>query len=111
MIDLEMVSAIIDVYQKHGWHLRRILITDPADEPRIAGRIDVSDIPIKRSGINAVWFSRTPKDGPAAWEIRYLGDIPFALLECLDENDPEFEPSLSAVEARLGESIIAKKAP
>jgi len=67
------------------------------------------DVPIIESAVDAAWFSRPPKSGGVPWELRYLGDLPFALLENIDENDAEFENSLKAVEARLGESVIAKE--
>ncbi len=66
--------------------------------------VDVLD-----SMIDAAWFSRPPTGGGVAWEIRYLGGTPFAFVEHLDEDDPEFERSLRRVEARLCEMLAAKE--
>ncbi len=109
MIDLQAISEIIATYRKYGWVLRRILVNGSEDaQLSLKG---LAGIPIIRSDIDAAWFSRPPAEGPIAWEIRYLGNVPFALLENLDELDPDFERSLSWVETRLREAIRVKKAP
>jgi hypothetical protein len=111
MIDINAASEVIATYRKYGWLLRRILVngSDGADLERKLK--DLADVPITRSVVNGAWFSRPPADGPIAWEFRYLGDTPFALLESLDEKDPDFEHSLSQVEAKLAKAVSAKKEP
>ncbi|CAN5390432.1 hypothetical protein BH20ACI2_BH20ACI2_17270 [soil metagenome] len=111
MIDIKAASETIATYQKYGWLLRRIVINGPEGAGLESKLKDIADVPITRSSINAAWFSRPPADGPVAWEIRYLGDMPFALLESLDEKDPDFEHSLSQVEAKLAKAVSAKNAP
>lgn len=111
MIDINAASEVIATYRKYGWLLRRILIDGLAGADLESNLKTISDVPITRSGINAAWFSRPPADGPVAWEIRFLGDTPFALLESLDEMDPDFEQSLSQVEAKLAEAVSKKKSP
>lgn len=111
MIDIRAASEIIATYRKYGWILRRIVSNDPEDSDLESKLKDLADVPITRSVINGAWFSRPPAVGPVAWEIRYLGDTPFALLESLDEKDPDFEQSLSQVEANLAKAVSAKKAP
>ena len=90
------------MYEKHGWVLRRVLLS-PGSEKALAKLF--SGIPTNRSNIDAAWFSRPPNSGPVSWEIRYLGDLPFALLESLDEDDADFELKLKAVEDQLIEKI------
>ena len=108
MIDVKALSEIIAVYEKHGWMLRRILERGP-DKHRPAGELEkVFKVPMLPSSIDAAWFSRPPAGGPVAWEIRYLGERPFALLESLDENDPNFEESLAEIEGRLQTSVAVK---
>jgi hypothetical protein len=68
-----------------------------------------SDIEVRHSAIDAAWFSRPPKTGETAWELRYLGDIPFALLEYVDEDSADFESKLAAVEARMADTIAKKR--
>src|SRR5687768_14534768 len=102
MIDENAVRDIIAMYERHGWVLRRVLLS-PRSKNSLAKLF--GHIPINRSDIDAAWFSRPPGSGQVSWEIRYLGDSPFALLESLDEGDAEFELKLKAVEDQLAEKI------
>jgi hypothetical protein len=106
MIDQGTLAEIIATYQKHGWILRRVLLSGPAKQ---AFGPTIDDVPVFDSTIDAAWFSRPPQSGGVAWEIRYLGDVPFALLENIDESSPSFEDDLSSVEARLNDAVTAKK--
>lgn len=110
MIDPAEIREIIATYQKHGWILRRLLLS-PSLTEKLGGH-DVryfQGVAILDSAFDAAWFSRPPTDGGVAWEIRYLGGFPFALLENINEKDSEFEASLRRVEARLCETITAKE--
>ena len=110
MLNANGVAEIIATYQKHGWLLRRVLLTkESKNSLGPENRALPSDTEIVDSPIDAAWFSRPPATGGVAWEIRYLGDVPFALLEKVDENDPEFDKILSSVELRLYEAVAAKK--
>ena len=101
------IAEIIATYKKHGWVLRRVLLSAAAsaalDTQVVAG------VPVMPSDIDAAWFSRPPADGGVAWEIRYLGPTPFALVENIDENEPDFEERLRSVEARLAAAVASKK--
>ncbi len=109
MIASDNIREIIATYAKHGWNLRRVLLSARlseklgADQERLFG-----DIPVHGSAIDAAWFSRPPKPGGVAWEIRYLGEPAFALLEKADEDDAEFESVLAGVESRLSDALTAK---
>lgn len=110
MIDPESVGEIVRMYEKYGWMPRRFLFTK-----ELATRVDSlkslvpKNIPVYTSDIDAAWFSRPPKAGGVAWELRYLGEPPFALLENIDEANADFEDSLKAVETRLKDAIAGKK--
>ncbi len=110
MIDARGIEEIIATYNKHGWILRRVLLTGGLnkklgdDKDKLFGDVTVFD-----AKTDAAWFSRPPKTGSAPWEIRYLGDIPYALLENVDENDAGFEDMLRGIELRLHESIAKKE--
>ena len=110
MIDAHGIGEIVAAYQKHGWILRRVLLS-PASKVVLEDAVKevFERVPVVDSDIDAIWFSRPPMRGGVAWEIRYLGDIPFALLENLDEDGPDFESGLHAVELKLCKSILAKK--
>ena len=105
MIDGENIGEIIAVYEKHGWVLRRILLT-PALKSRVSGISQFADgVQVIDAGIDAAWFSRPPQAGGVAWEIRHLGETPYALVENVDEYSPDFEAALRSVEVRLSESV------
>jgi hypothetical protein len=110
MIDPDSVREIVRTYEKHGWLPRRFLFS-----PELAAKVRSSQpptdsVPIHASDIDAAWFSRPPKRGGVAWELRYLGEPAFALLENIDEAEDHFEDSLRAVETRLKDAIAGKKA-
>jgi hypothetical protein len=106
MIDTGSLRELIATYERHGWLLRRVLLSDDA---RASLDINLPDIPIISSDIDAAWFSRPPGTAGVAWEIRYLGATPYALVEKLDENEDSFEQQLADVESRLRLAIAKKR--
>jgi hypothetical protein len=110
MIDAPAIAEIIATYKKYGWILRRVLLS-----PALSKTLGVDKDPlfgnamIIESVIDAAWFSRPPQKGEVAWEIRYLGDISYSLLEKANENDPEFENILHNVEERLRDYVAMKE--
>lgn len=103
-MELTAIKDAIDLYRKHGWELRRIL----ASSPEIRSFAETFDVEIREFSIPAAWFARPRRPGRIAWEIRYLDDPPFALLEALDEDDPAFEEELRAVEERLLRTVSGR---
>lgn len=89
-------NEIFRTYKKYGWNLRRILAPTKSRDKFASLGLPVDDFEIE-----AAWFSREPEAGGVAWEIRYLGVPAFALLDNLDEADPEFAAKRRAVETRL----------
>jgi|ERR1035437_4088206 hypothetical protein len=110
MIDAAAISEIVATYKKHDWIPRRVLLS-PSLRSRLGeGSFDVfGGVPIIDSDIDGVWFSRPPKQGGVAWELRHLSDTPFALLERVDESSGDFEDRLQAVESRLREAVRDRK--
>ena len=108
MIYSKDLQALITLYEKHGWLLRRVLVTDPEAYAANGNFESIINVPYMRSEIDAAWFSRPPCNGPIAWELRYLGEKPFALLENLNENDADFEQSLAEIESRLQAAVDGK---
>ena len=104
MIDTKTVTEILSLYTKHGWTLRRVLLSA---EGRTAlgehSRSVFGDARLVESDIDAAWFSRTSKPGNDTWEIRRLSNEPFALCEVFsDEDDEESrEEAMYEMEARL----------
>lgn len=104
MIKAGQIAEILSLYKKHGWILRRVLLSDAlqknlADSPaELFGAAE-----IRASAIDAAWFSRVSKAGQEAWELRSLGETPFALMEIFDDEDEDEirEETLAEVESRL----------
>lgn len=110
MIDAAGVRELIETYAKHGWILRRVLLSPQLNKALDKYKHELfGDVMVTDSDLDAAWFSRPPKAGDVTWEIRYLGDIPYALLEPMDESSDEFESCLKGLESRLRETITAKR--
>ncbi len=110
MIDADAIRDIIAIYTKHGWVFRRVLLS--AKSKKLFDALPkelLGNVPIVESSIDAAWFSRPPKSGGVAWELRYLGNTPFSLVENADEDAADFESTLSAVEDRLRAAIAVKE--
>jgi hypothetical protein len=107
MIGREQIAEILSLYRRHGWTLRRVLLSD---ELRVNLRDALADlfgaVPVVTSGINALWFSRPSKADSEAWELRRLSENPYALFEVFDpEDDEEVRDAARAeMEERLKDS-------
>jgi hypothetical protein len=109
MIDAASIREIIATYAKHGWTLRRVLLSAELKK-RIATEITglFDDAVLIDSDINAAWFSRQSRPSSVAWELRRLGPLPFALVEVVDINLPpdELENVLSEAEDQLRQTAF-----
>ena len=81
MIRAEQIAEILSLYKKHGWNLRRVLLSD-------ALRVNINEALqdlfggaeiVSSPNLNALWFSRVSSQGEA-WELRHLSETPFALV-------------------------------
>src|ERR1044072_2518841 len=87
---IELAKEIVATYEKHGWNLRRVLITPAAraEEPQIVEAFPQATI--VNSEIDALWFSRPSHGGREAWEVRLVEEQPYALFEAFEcENEEE----------------------
>ena len=104
MIKARQIAEILSLYKKHGWILRRVLLSDEL-KTSLADSLGelFGATQIRSSEIDAVWFSRASKAAQEAWELRRLSETPYALMEIFDEDDEEEirEETLSEVESRL----------
>ena len=110
MISAEQILEIIAQYAKHGWTLRRVLLSDDLRVRTYNELVTLSkDSPVEfvSSAVDAAWFSRPSKAGEA-WELRHLAATPFALFEVFDEEDEEEtrEEARKEIENRLKASVI-----
>ena len=106
MIDQRRTEEILAQYKKHGWNLRRVLLSAPVQEKLLASLF--GGVKIISSELDAVWFSRASSEGREAWELRSLSTAPFALVEIFEEDDEEDvrEEARSEMEARLIEQLL-----
>ena len=106
MIAASTITATMRQYTEHGWILRRIVLNS-ADSADIASDFEV-DVEIG-APVNGMWFSRPPQPGGEVWELRYLGATQFALVEQMDETEPDFLARLRSVEERLAAIVAARE--
>lgn len=111
MIDSGSIKEIVALYAKHGWTLRRVLLSERLQENLSTDVADIfGDVVVARSELDAVWFSRTSRPDCTAWEIRHLSENPFALVEVIDNDTDaeEAEQMFRKVEAKMLE-VTAKR--
>ncbi|MDQ6651269.1 MAG: hypothetical protein M3Y84_00835 [Acidobacteriota bacterium] len=102
-----LIREIVGAYQKHGWQLRRVLLRPQTRTELGADVLLLNGAQVEESLIDAIWFSRPSHQQREAWELRLLGENPFALLETFekDETEEKREELRREVEARLRDYI------
>ncbi|MEP6944539.1 MAG: hypothetical protein ABJA02_01385 [Acidobacteriota bacterium] len=109
MMAATLLGEIAAVYHKHGWMLRRVLVSPKSRESFSISADSVGDAPVLTSDIDALWFSRQPKPGGVPWEIRHLSTEPYSLIFTIDEFDDGFEDSLASGEEQFRSHLAARK--
>lgn len=107
MINEQQTREILLLYKKHGWNLRRVLLSEESGKfvsdslKKIFGDADVILFTT-----DAAWFSRASGAGGEAWELRRLSGAPFALVEVFENDDDEEvrEEERKEMETRLSQS-------
>ncbi len=87
MIGEQAIREILAQYEKHGWNLRRVLLS-----AEMRGKLPsfiFGEAEIIASEINALWFSRASGSECETWELRRLSAAPFALIEVFEPEDEE----------------------
>lgn len=104
MAQRDLLLEILDTYRKHGWSLRRVLLTKEADQT-FTDRSAFGDAGVETSTINALWFSRPSHEQREAWELRFVSEAPYALFETFesDETEEQREDVRKEMEARMRE--------
>jgi hypothetical protein len=89
MSQAALLREITATYQKYGWTLRRVLLTDDARR-ELSEALDAlgANVAVETSSVNALWFSRTANEREA-WELRSLSASPYALFESFDKTVAE----------------------
>jgi hypothetical protein len=106
----ELISEIRATYERHGWHLRRMLLRPETREKLVEASYDLLDVAIRNSDFDALWFARASQGNREAWELRLIAENPYALFEAFETNETEEEreQSLREMENRMREHVTAK---
>lgn len=89
MIGEREIKEILSQYEKHGWSLRRVLLSAENKANLTATLFGQTEI--VASDVNALWFARASFEGRETWELRHLSSVPFALVEVFETDDEEDE--------------------
>jgi hypothetical protein len=104
MIKAEQIAEILSLYKKHGWNLRRVLLSDALKKSlgetteKLFGAAE-----IRSAEIDAAWFSRSSTPDRETWELTRLSETRFAVVEIFDADDDEEirEETRREIESRL----------
>lgn len=108
MSQIGRLGEIIATYKKHGWSLRRVLLTSETgalcaqrEQTLFAGAKVVA------ATIDALWFARPSHEKREAWELRLVAEAPYALFETFesDETEEQREEMRLEMEARMRERV------
>jgi hypothetical protein len=106
MNQLERIREIIATYSRHGWQLKRVLLS-PETSAQMSGQEAsiFNDALVQESTVDALWFARPSHTGREAWELRLASTTPYALFETFeaDETEEDREEVRLEMEARLRE--------
>jgi len=107
MTPTELLVNLVATYEKHGWRLRRILLRNETKEEVPALEKQLAEAEFLDAPIDALWFSRRSQQNREAWELRLLGEPPYALFETFGPNDSEKEreEKREEMELRLREYV------
>lgn len=101
---LNHFGEIIAAYRKHGWELRRVLLSaETASAGEVFDKELFEGIAPQESTVDALWFARPSHEGREAWELRLVGEARYALFETFeaDEEEEAREDVRREMEARL----------
>src|ERR1043165_6412273 len=110
MSQLKKFQEILAQYSRHGWRLARVLAS-PESLAELRGKAEpkapfiFEGAPADESEVDAMWFTRPSAEGREAWELRLVGDTPYALFELFepDEEEEDRADVRREMEARLRE--------
>lgn len=106
MIDWAAIVEILAQYEKHGWKLRRALLSSGAKD--LVTKFD-DTVQVIDSDIDALWFSRRSQPNSETWELRRLTVLPFALVAVFPTTatSQEVEAVFSQIENDMREKTMA----
>lgn len=100
------------MYKRHGWRLARVLaapetLAELREAAGPGGAAAFEGVEAAESEVDAMWFTRPSQGGREAWELRLVGEPPYALFELFepDEEEEDREDVRREMEARLREHV------
>ena len=110
MTEPSAIAAIIDQYVKHGWKLRRVLLSRALAEALVGTEL-FADADVRAAAHDGLWFSRRSHPDREAWELRRISAAPFAVVEVIPDglSDQERDELLSSAEARMFDAARPKE--
>lgn len=88
----EQFREIIQTYGKHGWQLRRVLMREETGQLFAESLSDAfAGVATEDAEVDALWFARPSHGGREAWELRLVGETPYALFETFEPDEAEDE--------------------
>jgi hypothetical protein len=103
------IAETIRQYAKHGWVLRRVLLSEAARRQLGEAVTELfGGVPITVERFDGIWFSRSSRADSVAWELRRLGGTPYALVTTVAENASadDIEAALSTVADRMRATVV-----
>ena len=86
----ELIKEIVAVYERHGWQLRRVLLTSASraamNEAEVPATTEIMD-----GEVDALWFARPSQGGREAWELRLVAEQQYALFETFESDETEVD--------------------
>src|SRR3977135_3391113 len=89
MNKLDRFAETIAAYRRHGWQLRRVLMTGESAEIRESDKALFEGLAIDQAPMDALWFSRSSQNNREAWELRLVAETPYALFEAFESDETE----------------------
>ena len=83
---VDLAQQIIGLYERHGWTLKRALLTS---ETRSAIDESLFNAGIADADFDALWFARPSQADREAWELRLLAAQQYALFEAFEADESE----------------------
>jgi hypothetical protein len=112
MSQLEIAKDIITLYQRHGWKLRRILLTPGVRDELAHDRDAFAEAVLIDAEFDALWFARPSHAEREAWELRLISEHAYALFETFeaDETEEEREEMRRELEHRMRDYALQSRA-
>ena len=108
MVTDDLAKQIIELYERHGWTLKRALLTK---ETRATVDSSVfNHAAIVDSDFDALWFARSSQADREAWELRLVAEQQYALFEAFeaDESEEDREEARLEMENRMRDHVKSK---